>query len=133
MAAEWIAAAAGGLALAAGAGRYVLATSRRHAPEPDQVRYVRIRGRYEPAELHVPAGEPVRLIFRREETAPCSERVVFPDYGLSVTLPAFKDVAVDLPASEPGIHGFTCHMEMLHGRLVVDPLDARRTPEEVAA
>lgn len=88
--------------------------------EPGQVRHIRIRGSYQPAEVHVSAGQPSRLIFRREETAPCSERVVFPDYGISVTLPAFEDVAVDLPASEPGAHEFTCQMEMLHGRLIVN-------------
>ena len=88
--------------------------------EPTQVRRIRIHGSYQPAEVHIKAGQPTRLIFRREETAPCSERVVFPDYGISVTLPAFEDVAVDLPASEPGEHEFTCQMEMLHGRLIVD-------------
>ena len=70
--------------------------------------------------MHVRAGEPARLIFRREETAPCSECVVFPDYGISVMLPPFEDVAVDLPASEPGEHEFTCQMQMLRGRLIVD-------------
>ena len=88
--------------------------------EPAQVRRIGIRGSYQPAEVHISPGQPTRLIFRREETAPCSERVVFPDYGISVMLPAFEDVAVDLPASEPGEHGFTCQMEMLHGRLIVD-------------
>lgn len=87
---------------------------------PSQIRRVRINGSYQPAELHVRAGEPARLIFRREETAPCSERVVFPDYGISVMLPPFQDVVVDLPASEPGEHEFTCQMRMLHGRLIVD-------------
>lgn len=53
-------------------------------------------------------------------TAPCSERVVFPDYGISVMLPPYEDVTVDLPASEPGQHAFTCQMQMLHGRLIVD-------------
>jgi Cu+-exporting ATPase len=91
------------------------------AQSPVQVRRIRIKGSYEPSEVHVSAGEPARLIFRRQETAPCSERVVFPDLGISVMLPAFEDVAVDLPASEPGEHEFTCQMEMLHGRLVIDP------------
>jgi hypothetical protein len=84
-----------------------------------QLRRIRVRGSYQPREIHVDAGRPVRLIFRREESAPCSERVVFPDYGISVTLPPFEDVAVDLPASEPSEHEFTCEMQMLHGRLVV--------------
>ena len=90
------------------------------ASGPTQIRHIRINGTYLPAEVHVRAGEPSRLIFRREETAACSERVVFPDLGISVMLPPYDDVAIDLPASEPGAHPFTCQMEMLHGRLVVD-------------
>lgn len=121
MAVEWIIAAAGvALTLTvwalfvAGSGRTVAARA------PGQVRRIRINGNYEPAEVHVRAGTPTRLIFRREETAPCSERVVFPDFGISAMLPPFEDVAVDLPASEPGEHEFTCQMQMLHGTLVVD-------------
>ena len=90
------------------------------APAPNQVRHIRIRGDYQPSEVHVRAGERARLVFRREETAPCSECVVFPDLGMSVMLPPFQDVAVDLPASDPGEHEFTCQMQMLRGRVVVD-------------
>lgn len=89
--------------------------------ESGQIRLIRICGTYQPSEVHIRAGAPARLIFRREETAPCSERVVFPDYGISVTLPPFEDIIVDLPASEPGEHEFTCQLQMLRGRLVIDP------------
>lgn len=100
-----------------------------------QERRVRVRGGYDPPEIHVRAGVPVRLVFRREETAPCSEHVVFPDLGISATLPAYQDTAVELPAIEPGTHEFTCEMEMLHRRLVVDQADgrARPTPSNVPA
>lgn len=86
---------------------------------------VRVRGGYEPDRLVVRAGAPVRLVFRREETAPCSESVVFPDLGRSATLTPFRDVPVELPASEPGEHEFTCQMGMLRGRLVVVPAEVR--------
>lgn len=83
-------------------------------------RRIRVHEGYEPDEVHVPAGRPARLVFFRDETAPCSERIVFPDFGLSIGLPPFQEIAVDLPAAAPGEHPFTCEMEMLHGRLVVD-------------
>ena len=89
-------------------------------------RHVHVHGGYDPPEVHVPAGVPTRVVFFRDETAPCSERVVFPDFGLNVGLPAFREIAVDLPASVPGRHPFTCEMEMLRGELVVDP--PQRTP-----
>ena len=110
--------------LAAMAAAWWAFARRASAPDADGDRVeraVRVHGRYLPEELHVPAGRPARIVFFREETAPCSERVVFPDLGLNVGLPAFREVGVDLPAQAPGVHAFTCEMEMLRGRVVVDP------------
>jgi plastocyanin domain-containing protein len=115
MASEWIAAGAG-FAL-------VRRNHRLDRGRGLQQRRIRVSGGYEPAEVHVRAGRPVQLIFRREETALCSERVVFPDYGISVTLPPFQEISVELPACEPGEHEFTCEMQMLHGQLIVDPAE----------
>ena len=118
---SWIIAVAGVVLVLAAWSMFVCLQTR---PQPAQVRRVRIHGAYLPAQIHVEAGKPTRLIFRREETSPTSERVVFPDLGISVMLPAFKDVTVDLPAIEPGEHPFTSEMELLRGHLIVD---ARRT------
>jgi plastocyanin domain-containing protein len=121
MLAEWITAAAGLALMVVTWGLFLAWHGRRPAAgAAAQVRRVRVDGGYRPAEVHVRAGIPSRLIFRREDAARCSERVVFPDFGLNVTLPSFEDVAVDLPASGPGEHEFTCQMRMLHGTLVVD-------------
>jgi plastocyanin domain-containing protein len=118
MPSEWIAVGAG------------LALVRRHhhadRHRGRQQRRIRVSGGYQPAEVHVSAGQPVLLIFRREETALCSERVVFPDYGISVTLPPFEEISVELPASEPGEHEFTCEMQMLHGWVVVESSEPTR-------
>jgi P-type Cu+ transporter len=124
--AEWLG-AIGGLALTLGVwALFVFGRGGAHTrSDSPQLRRVRVRGGFQPAEIHLTAGIPTRLVFRREETAPCSERVVFPDYGISVGLPPFQEVAVELPASEPGTHLFTCEMDMLHGRLVVDPAATR--------
>lgn len=81
---------------------------------------IRVRGGYHPDTVHARVGEPVRLIFRREETAPCSERVVFPDFGKSAMLPAHEDVAIELAPERSGTFEFTCQMGMLHGRLIVE-------------
>lgn len=78
-----------------------------------------VDGSYAPDTLVVAAGEPVRLIFHRHDSSPCTEEVVFPDQGVRATLPQHEDVAVDLPPSQPGEYAFQCGMGMLHGRLVV--------------
>lgn len=85
---------------------------------PQEV-YIRVKGGYEPDIIVVEAGRPVRLHFRRQETAACSEVVVFPDYGVSRTLPPGETVTIELPAPQPGEYEFACRMGMLRGRLVV--------------
>ena len=81
---------------------------------------IRVRGGYHPDTIYARVGEPLRLTFRREETAPCSERVVFPDLGKSAMLPAYQDVTIELTLEHAGVHEFTCQMGMLHGRLIVE-------------
>ena len=82
--------------------------------------HIRVRGGYEPDTIYARVGEPLRVTFRREETATCSERVVFPDLGKSAMLPAYRDVTVELTPERAGIHEFTCELGMLRGRLIVE-------------
>jgi len=82
---------------------------------------VLVKGGYAPDTIVVRAGEPVRLSFRREESSPCSEMVVFADLGKSVRLPEGELVPVEFLPREPGTYEFTCQMGMLRGRLVVEP------------
>ncbi len=124
---EWTATAVAALVVVSAATTLTVASRRRHPVDGDaQVRRIRVNGGYDPAEVHVRAGWPCRLVFHREESATCSERVVFPDFGISVDLPPFGDVAIDLPPGAPGVHAFTCEMRMLRGTLVVDEAAAQR-------
>ena len=89
-----------------------------HADEPREVR-IRVRAGYEPDTVVTRAGQPLRLIFRREDRLACTEEVVFPHFGRSATLPAGEDVTVELLPDAPGEYGFTCGWGMLRGRLIV--------------
>jgi plastocyanin domain-containing protein len=80
---------------------------------------VRISGGYLPDVVYAKAGRPIRIVFLREETAACSERVLFPAFGKSTMLPAGQTVVVELQACPPGAYEFTCAMGILRGRLVV--------------
>lgn len=79
-----------------------------------------VKGGYTPDTIRVTAGRPVRFLFRREETAVCSERVVLPDFGKSALLPTGTVVPVEFMPGEPGDHEFTCGMGMLRGKIVVE-------------
>ena len=80
---------------------------------------IRVQGGYQPAVVHGRVGEPLRIVFSREETASCSEHVVFPDFGKSAMLPAFNDVAIDLLPEQAGEFEFTCQLGLLRGRLII--------------
>ena len=81
---------------------------------------VLVKGGYTPDTIRVSAGRPVRLLFRREETAACSEQVVLADFGKSAVLPEGQVVPVEFLPTKPGEHEFTCQMGMLRGRLLVE-------------
>jgi plastocyanin domain-containing protein len=78
-----------------------------------------VKGAYTPDVIVVEHGKPVRLTFRREETAACSEKVLFPDFNRSAELPEGELVPVEFTPEEAGEYEFTCGMGMLRGKIVV--------------
>jgi len=100
------------------------------AMESQGVQEVRItvKGGYTPDTVVVQAGKPVRLQFYRDETADCSERVVFENFGIDVPLPAFQTTTVEFTPPDAGEFRFRCGMNMLKGLLVVEPATADREP-----
>jgi plastocyanin domain-containing protein len=81
---------------------------------------VLVKGGYTPDVIVVEHGRPVRLNFRREESASCSEMVIFEDFGKSAKLPDGETVAMELLPEKPGEYEFACQMGMLRGKLVVE-------------
>jgi plastocyanin domain-containing protein len=80
---------------------------------------IEVEGGYSPSAVRVKPGAPVRLVFDRKETSPCSEELVIGSLGVRRFLKPFEKTAVDLPPLSPGTYDFTCGMGMLHGRLEV--------------
>jgi plastocyanin domain-containing protein len=81
---------------------------------------ITVRGGYEPAEIKVKRGLPVRLIFDRKEESSCSEEVVIPEFNVRKFLPAFQKTPVELTPAKAGTFDITCGMSMLHGKLIVE-------------
>ncbi len=79
-----------------------------------------VKGGYTPDTIVVRHGKPVRLNFRREETAACSEKVILADFGKSAELPTGEVVPVEFLPEQPGEYEFTCEMGMLRGKLIVE-------------
>ena len=82
---------------------------------------VTVRGGYSPDVIVVKEGVPVRLNFYRDETSSCSEQVVFGDFGIARDLPAFQTTPVEFTPDKSGEFTFACGMNMLRGKLIVEP------------
>ena len=115
---------AGGLALIAAiywwffrAGRGAVQAAEGAGGIQEQV--ITVSGGYSPATVTVRAGRPVRLLFDRQETNPCSEEIVIGAFGVRKFLPAHQKTAVEFTPTTPGTFDFMCGMGMLHGKLVV--------------
>lgn len=80
---------------------------------------ITVRGGYDPSEVRVEAGRPVRLIFDRQETNPCSDELVIPEFRIHRALPPHRRTAVEFTPATPGTFDFKCGMGMLHGKLIV--------------
>ena len=81
---------------------------------------VTVKGGYSPDRITVKQGVPVRLDFYRDETSSCSEQVVFGAFGIARHLAAFKTTSIEFTPDRAGEFTFTCGMNMMRGKLIVE-------------
>ena len=82
---------------------------------------VTVKGGYSPDLIRVKQHVPLRILFDRQESGECTSRVVFPDFAVNRSLPAYATTAVELTPDQSGRFGFACGMNMVHGTLLVEP------------
>jgi len=81
---------------------------------------VTVKGGYTPDLIVVKKNIPVRINFYRDETAECSDTIVFGDFNIRKPLPAFKVTPIEFTPEKSGEYTFTCGMGMMRGKLVVE-------------
>ena len=81
---------------------------------------INVKGGYSPDVIVVKQGIPVKLDFYRDETSSCSDTVILGDFGIARELPAFRTTSIEFTPNKKGEFDFTCGMNMLHGKLVVE-------------
>ncbi len=81
---------------------------------------ITVKGGYTPDVIVVQKGRPVKLTFTRQESAACSEKVLFPDFNQSALLPEGERVTLEFTPEKTGEYGFQCQMGMLRGKLIVE-------------
>ena len=82
---------------------------------------VTVKGGYSPDVIVVKEGVPVKLDFYRDESASCTEQVIFGDFGIARDLPAFKTTSIEFTPDKAGEFIFACGMNMVRGKLIVEP------------
>lgn len=97
------------------------ATAAREGRSGVQEVEVVVQGGYTPDRIEVRQGRPVRLTFLRRESNPCTERVVFADFGITRSLPEGEPVSVEFTPERSGEYTFHCSMNMVRGTLKVLP------------
>ena len=87
---------------------------------PQEIAIV-VSGGYRPDLVVARVGVPLKLVFDRRESNPCSDEVVLPDFGVRRSLPAHARTEIEIRPDRVGDFEFTCGMNMLHGRIRVVP------------
>ena len=119
-----IAVVAGGLALTGLLGWFFFGPKKAHSTDlvgNVQEVTVTVKGGYSPDLVRVRQGVPLRIVFDRQESGECTSRVVFPDFALNRSLSAYAQTTVELLPDRAGEFGFACGMNMIHGKLIVEP------------
>lgn len=76
-----------------------------------------VDGGYEPSQIVVQAGQPVRLKFDRKDPNSCLEQVLIPDFHVAVNLPLNQVTTVEFTPLKVGNYFFTCGMNMFRGEI----------------
>ncbi|MBW4490098.1 MAG: cupredoxin domain-containing protein [Trichocoleus desertorum ATA4-8-CV12] len=80
---------------------------------------VTVDGGYEPSQIVVQVGQPVRLNFDRKDPSSCLEEVRLPDFHIAQALPLNRTTAIEFTPNKPGRYEFTCGMNMFRGVIEV--------------
>jgi hypothetical protein len=93
------------------------AGSRVRTTTQPQVVEILVDGGYRPSQSFAFANVPLRLVFRRRDAEPCTQRVVFSSPHIERHLAPHGTTMVDLPAQPPGTVRFTCGMGRYRGEI----------------
>ncbi|RJP45990.1 MAG: cupredoxin domain-containing protein [Armatimonadetes bacterium] len=90
-------------------------SSTKGIPEVD----IKVSGGYSPEVIAVPKGKTTRINFIRTDPSECLSEVVLGDFKIRKELPLNRKVSVEITPKEEGEYGYTCGMNMFHGKIVV--------------
>ena len=89
------------------------------AAAPTEPIKITVSTTYEPKSIAVKKGQPVKLAFYRKDDKNCGGEVVFPKLDIKKELPVGETVLVEFTPQETGDLAFTCGMNMMRGKILV--------------
>ena len=81
---------------------------------------VTVKSEYSPDRIVVKKGQPVRLLFYREEDSECAAQVVIPELKVKQALTLKQETLVEFVPEETGQFTFACGMDMMKGKVIVE-------------
>lgn len=78
-----------------------------------------VEGGYNPNVVVIPFGKTTKLTFIRRDSNSCLEEIVLGDFGIRKYLPLNEKVTVELKPEKKGEFGYSCGMNMFHGKIIV--------------
>jgi plastocyanin domain-containing protein len=74
---------------------------------------------FEPANVQVKAGHPVRLVVTRRTDKTCAKEIILEDLGIHQPLPLDTPVTVEFTPSESGTLRYACAMDHISGLVTI--------------
>ncbi|HZH78359.1 MAG TPA: cupredoxin domain-containing protein [Archangium sp.] len=74
---------------------------------------------FEPANVKVKAGHPVRLVVTRKTEKTCATEIILDDLGINQPLPLDTPVTVEFTPSESGTLRYACAMDHIRGVVTI--------------
>ena len=78
-----------------------------------------VEGGYSPNVISIAKGKTTKINFIRKDSNSCLEEVVLGDFHIKKHLPLNQKVTVEITPQKSGEFGYSCGMNMYHGKIIV--------------
>lgn len=80
---------------------------------------ITVNGGYSPELISIPRGKTTKINFTRTDPTDCLSEIVLGDFKIRKELPLNQKITVEITPEKSGEYGYSCGMNMYHGKIVV--------------
>ena len=80
---------------------------------------IKVSGGYSPEVISIPKGKTTKINFLRTDSTECLSEVVLGDFKIKKELPLNQKVTIEITPQKVGEFGYSCGMNMYHGKIIV--------------